>query len=69
MHCAAVCGEGNGERNMEAAIAEHFKNQSAANPAPQTYRYNKCVKERFCMNKRPNCADFKRDPPGGGFYG
>lgn len=71
MHCAVVCGGNNGKQNLEAAIVEHFKKQAEekTDPTPQVYRCNKCVKERFCMNKRPNCADFKRDPPDGGFYG
>lgn len=71
MHCAVVCGGNSGKQDLEAAVAEHFRKQAEekADPTPQTYRCNKCVKERFCVNKRPNCTDFKRDPPDGGFYG
>lgn len=80
MHVAVVMGSGGGKKDLEQAIADHFakKEVGVADDDPKTgcetsvpkiYRCSKCVKERLCENKRPNCNDFVRDPPDGGFYG
>ena len=76
----AIIGKGGEKAKMEAAVKNLFEVKNKGHSADISasasgtgtnhgYRCNKCVKERICTNPRPNCTDFVRDPPDGGYYG